>query len=816
MIKKILCGLMATVSAGAIAHAQTISGQGPALQLGNPVTQISITDPKFGGIAVTAPGGSAPSAGVMTANTATINSILSKYCKGTSNSTQLTQQPAVTIWFPGYIIDVNGVIDARAYSWGCRLEGVAGNTILRVNGTGVQGLQLGGHGIAARGITVWYNTVAGTTAAELNNLGNGGSNCFELWGATSFEFDELQCYGGARGMLIPWTDASAYGTSAGKNWIFSGTLSNWYSSSNSFRHLDFPITVNWAGTGYVASGAFTVSSTTNPGGNTLSTGMLFYCTGQDTSSATTISSGSGTSWTLNRSITIGSSGAPVACYAGKLSGNGTGITLNEIYGTNNSSNINMGYVFGGTSLAATTINDERGYVANVATPQYGLGGDGLGASGEFFFTATQNCTLTNVHTEGNVYYANNLGVFANSSATNCTVNGLDVISLNATTGNGATNAYIIKPFGSQVFWRVNGLNDGGSSGSIANTVTNPIGMVYTGNSLTSSAISFGPIAHQSGISISESPSAVPSASNGQAVFSRTPPGTFTTYPSHGTFTYTPRPDSNTQTVFVCGAGGGGGGGAQETLGTVATGGAGGGGGSCFSKKFRTSELGTTVTVVVGQGGTAGSATSVNGAGGAGGIGGDSNFGGLIYGYAGGGGSGGQISGTLAGGGGAGGCSGDGGSGSSGTAGTAGGCGGAAGGLGAIGTSGLGVPGGGGGSSGTASASAQGSAANFCPGGASGGTLLVGTATAGGAGGALGGQTQATAGANTGGTGGNGAQLSASQTGGSGGGGGANTAGAGGPPGTSANCAGGSGSGAGTSAGNTGAVGGDGIVTITEN
>ena len=103
-------------------------------------------------------------------------------------------------------------------------------------------------------------------------------------------------------------------------------------------------------------------------------------------------------------------------------------------------------------------------------------------------------------------------------------------------------------------------------------------------------------------------------------------------------------------VKVWGAGGGGGAGASLNTAVVATGGGGGGGGAYDTTTFMTSELPSTVGVVIGIGGTAGIPGAAGAAGGAGGIGGNTAFGTLVYAYGGGGGGGGAITATTTGGG----------------------------------------------------------------------------------------------------------------------------------------------------------------------
>ena len=102
------------------------------------------------------------------------------------------------------------------------------------------------------------------------------------------------------------------------------------------------------------------------------------------------------------------------------------------------------------------------------------------------------------------------------------------------------------------------------------------------------------------------------------------------------------------------AGGGGGAGASLATATIAKGGAGGGGGAFVRESYNAADLGATVTVTVGAGGSAGTPGAAGAAGGDGGIGGNTSFGTLLVAYGGGGGRGGAISGVASGGGGGGG------------------------------------------------------------------------------------------------------------------------------------------------------------------
>lgn len=106
-------------------------------------------------------------------------------------------------------------------------------------------------------------------------------------------------------------------------------------------------------------------------------------------------------------------------------------------------------------------------------------------------------------------------------------------------------------------------------------------------------------------------------------------------------------------VKLYGAGGGGGAGASLATATVAPGGAGGGGGAMAQQTYLASDLGGTVSVTVGAGGTAGTPGAGGALGGNGGVGGTTSFGTTLLAYGGGGGKGGDIS-VLAGGGGGGG------------------------------------------------------------------------------------------------------------------------------------------------------------------
>ena len=107
-------------------------------------------------------------------------------------------------------------------------------------------------------------------------------------------------------------------------------------------------------------------------------------------------------------------------------------------------------------------------------------------------------------------------------------------------------------------------------------------------------------------------------------------------------------------VELLGAGGGGGAGGSLATAAVAFGGAGGGGGAWACGVFDAADLGGTVTVTCGAGGTAGAKGAGGAAGGDGGVGGTTDFGGLLYAYGGGGGRGGAVTAAAGAGGGGGG------------------------------------------------------------------------------------------------------------------------------------------------------------------
>ena len=110
------------------------------------------------------------------------------------------------------------------------------------------------------------------------------------------------------------------------------------------------------------------------------------------------------------------------------------------------------------------------------------------------------------------------------------------------------------------------------------------------------------------------------------------------------YTYVPSPGLVSADVCLIGGGGGSGGGARVASGTSASGGAGGGGAGGNAASFTAAQLGASVTVTVGVGGTAGAAAAGNDSpGGAGGQGTATTFGTLMNSaFPGGGGAGGQI------------------------------------------------------------------------------------------------------------------------------------------------------------------------------
>ena len=130
---------------------------------------------------------------------------------------------------------------------------------------------------------------------------------------------------------------------------------------------------------------------------------------------------------------------------------------------------------------------------------------------------------------------------------------------------------------------------------------------------------------------------------------------FTLEYTSGINTFTKPPGYKSFDTELWGAGAGGGSGGKNNVGG-ATGGGGGGGGAYKRKKFLASEVGTTETVTIGDGGLGGAAQATNGtAGNHGGDGGDTSFGSLSVAYGGGYGTRGEVTGvTISGGGGGGG------------------------------------------------------------------------------------------------------------------------------------------------------------------
>lgn len=196
-------------------------------------------------------------------------------------------------------------------------------------------------------------------------------------------------------------------------------------------------------------------------------------------------------------------------------------------------------------------------------------------------------------------------------------------------------------------------------------------------------------------------------------------------------TYTKPSGTSFVLVEVWGAGGGGGSGRRGAASTHRSGGGGGGGGAYNYKVFKASEVGSTVTVTIGAGGTGGAAVTTNDTdGNAGADGGNTTFGSLLTGYGGNGGNAGS-SGTGLGGGGGGtisrGTTTSGGApaltGSSGVTGNAFGGGSAATGSGVGGASGFGGGGGGGAPSNAVTINAGGSSAYGGGGGGNGGSIV---------------------------------------------------------------------------------------------
>jgi hypothetical protein len=123
------------------------------------------------------------------------------------------------------------------------------------------------------------------------------------------------------------------------------------------------------------------------------------------------------------------------------------------------------------------------------------------------------------------------------------------------------------------------------------------------------------------------------------------------YTTVGTSTWTKPAGAKMVHVSVMSGGAGGGGGAKVASGTSCSGGGGGAGSGCVDLFLRASDLPSSVTVTVGNGGTAGAGASVIGAGSSGGPGGFSSFGTIVRAERGSGGSGGQVGAQASGGGG---------------------------------------------------------------------------------------------------------------------------------------------------------------------
>jgi hypothetical protein len=121
-------------------------------------------------------------------------------------------------------------------------------------------------------------------------------------------------------------------------------------------------------------------------------------------------------------------------------------------------------------------------------------------------------------------------------------------------------------------------------------------------------------------------------------------------------TYTVPTTATFVEVHAYGAGGGGASGRRGASSSLRTGGGGGGGGALVTRRFKVSEITSTVAVTIGAGGAGGAAVTANDTNGnAGSIGGNSTFGSYVTAYGGAGGAGGTA--TTATGGGGGGVSG---------------------------------------------------------------------------------------------------------------------------------------------------------------
>lgn len=171
---------------------------------------------------------------------------------------------------------------------------------------------------------------------------------------------------------MPYSDALAYLHGSGSS---SGPLT---STANSFS-------------GYISGTTLTVTTnTTYPA--ELSIGQ--YLTGTGVTSNTVISAGSGTSWTVSISQTLGSSGAPVAMVASPP-------TIGDQWGTAGSQYSNLELDFGAPNtggaypwLPQFPSLTEKGYTFAPEIP--GAGGSGFGV--HIIITAAFN-TLTSMNFE---------------------------------------------------------------------------------------------------------------------------------------------------------------------------------------------------------------------------------------------------------------------------------------------------------------------------------------------------------------------------------------------------------------------------------
>jgi len=419
-----------------------------------------------------------------------------------SSGVQSSQAPAGRILLPGGVIDGPSTqstewgdmrIPKSAGGWGCDVEGVPGRTILRSAVTGLPFFLMGNHRSVLKGVAMFYSTQATATSgsADLINWGGGlGQHCLEFAYLVMGEVAQDQCYNAAEFFVLPFMDTTNYGNAvAGQNSLFSSNIHDNYVSGMAYRCGSLSTSRTAIMTGSQTTTTLTTSGET---GSALAAGQTVYAVTNGGITPEKIVSGSSHTWTMDTSESF----SGVALQASATAQGGTGLVMSNNYcagsgGGGGTLALNYGWVLQGVVVHSTVRNLESSPIGGLSTPAIGAGGDGIGTGGLNYIGVTGGIIEMD-HFEALTVKANNQGLYAWGSGTNAIVNMPDFYNITATTANGATQLYALRPFGSNSHVVVNMLSEGGAVP--INTFTNNLCLVYTGNTLTHTSIQFNQIA----------------------------------------------------------------------------------------------------------------------------------------------------------------------------------------------------------------------------------------------------------------------------------------------------------------------------------